>query len=111
MPVGVALLDLTHQDHLIRLCNPALCQLLEIPREALEGHPLPTLREPESPALSRLQSALASRQVASECLRLKARDKPLGVRLHLQPVADETSDQMLAVHIPLEAPNPFEEVP
>ncbi|WP_027962907.1 PAS domain-containing protein [Halomonas halodenitrificans] len=109
MPVGVALLDTTRRDYPIRLCNPVLCQLLETPRDALEGHPLPLLSAHKDPAVRELQAALANRRAASQCLALTRHGKPLGIRLYLQPMAGESGESeasppMLAVATPLETP-------
>ncbi|NWN82560.1 MAG: PAS domain-containing protein [Halomonas sp.] len=114
MPVGVALLDTTRRDYPIRLCNPVLCRLLDISRDALEGHPLPLLSERKDPAVRELQAALTARRAASQRLALTRHGKPFGVRLHLQPMVDASEENgereaappmlMLAVAIPLETP-------
>nr|WP_298249023.1 PAS domain-containing protein [uncultured Halomonas sp.] len=114
MPVGVALLDTTRRDYPIRLCNPALCRLLEAPRDALEGHPLPVLRGRKNQAVRELQTALTARRAASQRLALTRHGKPFGVRLHLQPMVGASEENgereaglpmlMLAVAIPLETP-------
>lgn len=107
MPVGVALLDLTHPDYPIQLCNQALCQLLNLPRERVEGRPLPVLLERDSLAVRQLHSALFRRQPASERLRLTHHGgKPVMVELCLRPVEPDAGDttevhQMLALHLPL----------
>ena len=107
MPVGVALLDLTQQDYPVVLCNQALCRLLDMPRDVIEGHPLPVLRERESLAVRELHTALARRQPIRERLTLTRRGgQPLPIQLYLQPLeaADGDSEavrQMLALHVPL----------
>lgn len=107
IPLGTALLDLTQQDYPVRQCNQALCRLLDMPRDVVEGHPLPALREQESLAVRQLHAALARRQPASERLRLTHHGgKPVMVELCLRPIEPDAGDttevhQMLALHLPL----------
>lgn len=107
IPVGTALLDLTQQDYPVRQCNQALCRLLDMPRDVVEGHPLPALREQESLAVRQLYAALARRQPACERLTLTRRGgQPLPIQLYLQPLESTDGDseavrQMLALHVPL----------
>ncbi|ERS82334.1 PAS domain-containing protein [Halomonas sp. PBN3] len=107
IPLGTALLDLTRQDYPVLGCNQALCRLLDMPRDVIEGHQLPVLRERESLAVRQLHTALARRQPIRERLTLTRRGgQPLPIQLYLQPLeaADGDSEavrQMLALHVPL----------
>lgn len=106
LPLGAAILDLTAEGYPIRMANPALGELLDMPLETLIDRPLPLLTEGDSLAVRNLQLALSRRQPAGERLRLIRRDgQPVNVLLKLSPLESENEEetrQMLAVHAPLE---------